>query len=127
MVQEKVNEKMLTVSSTGQKVAGRLLEGRDLTKTEVEVFYRLSGTQLQQYMVDKDNITQSRIIDLVQDAIDMTFTSSTGQAASSDWTELRIDPTAYAGISVGPDHEDDDGVTLPELERTDDEGGNPLF
>ena len=104
-------------------VAGRLLEERDLTKADVEVFYKLFGAKLQQYMVDKDKIIQSRIIDLIQDAVDMTFTSSSDQAASSDWTELRIDPTAY--MAARPDH-NDDGVSMPSLEQTGEED-NLLF
>ena len=104
-MQDKVNEKMLTASSTVQKITGRLLEERSLSSTEVEIFYRLFGTKLQQYTTDREEATQSRIIDLLQDAIDMTLTSSGGptsepssadsstRASTSDfWTEVRADP-----------------------------------
>ena len=114
---------MLAASSIVQKVAGRVLEERDLAKPEVEEFYKIFGAQLQQLMAAKDDITQSKLIDLVQDAIDMTSTGSTGQAASSDWTDLRIDPTAY--MAARPDH-NDDGVSMPSLSRTD-EDDNLLF
>ena len=53
------------------------MEERSLTKPEVEEFYVMFGAQLRQYMTDKDNIARSRLIDLVQDAIDVTFTGST--------------------------------------------------
>ena len=107
MVQDKVTKKMLTASSTVQKIAGRLLEERSLTRAEVEIFYRLFGTKLQQYMTDREEATQSRLIDLLQDAIDMTLTSSGGptsepssadsstRASTSDyWT----DPSRSNGV-----------------------------
>ena len=53
------------------------MEERNLTKPEVEEFYSMFVLQLRQYMTDKDNITQSKLIELVQDAIDITFTGST--------------------------------------------------
>ena len=116
MVQDRVNEKMLTASSTVQKISGRLLEERSLTKTEVEIFYRLFGTKLQQYMTDREEATQSRLIDLMQDAIDMTLTSSDPSSADSStrpsafdcWTEIRADPTAYMAAMPDWKQSDDD-------------------
>ena len=78
-----------------------------MTKPEVEEFYVMFGSQLRQYMTDKDNITQSKLIDLVQDSIDITFTGSTDHNAKSSKTELRVHPAAY--MAARPDH-DDDGV-----------------
>ena len=91
------------------------------------MFYRLFGTKLQQYMTDREEATQSRLIDLMQDAIDMTLTSSESTSADSStrastsdfWTEIRADPTAYmAGSSMHNEHDSDD---YPELELTDHE------
>ena len=128
MVQDKINEKMLTASSTVQKISGRLLEERSLTKAEVEIFYRLFGTKLQQYMTDRDEATQSRLIDLMQDAIDMTLTSSESTSADSStrastsdyWTEIRADPTAYMAGSLT--HDD-----CPDLVATDREDKTRRF
>ena len=45
MVQDKINEKMLAARSTVHEAAGRLLEEQNLTKPEVEEFYKMFGTQ----------------------------------------------------------------------------------
>ena len=71
LVQDTINEKMFTARSTIQKVAGRLLEKRNLTKVEVDKFYAMFGLQLRQYMTDMDVITQSKLTELVQAAIDI--------------------------------------------------------
>ena len=86
MVQDKINEKMLAASSTIQKVAGRFLEERSLTKIEVDEFYAICRVQLRQYMTDVDVITQPKLIELGQGAIDITFTRSTDPTARSSKT-----------------------------------------
>ena len=65
-------------------------------------------------MVGKDIITQSKLIELVQGAIDIAFTRTTDPAARSSKTELRVDPAAY--MATRPDH-DDDGVEGSEEEE----------
>ena len=85
-------------------------------------------------MTDREEATQSRLIDLMQDAIDMTLTSSEPSSADSStrastsdyWTEIRADPTAYmAGSTVfhtGTEaHDEYDSDDYTEIELTDHE------
>ena len=85
-IQEKVNSKLLTASATVQKVAGRLLEERNLDKTEVHEFYATLGEKLRQYMSDKESMIQATLIHLTEDAVDMALCRS-GPSQSSQPAE----------------------------------------
>ena len=92
MVQDRVNDKMLTTRARVQKVAGRLLAERNMTKTEVDEFFAIFGVQLRQHITDKESTTQLTLIELAQDAIDVALTCA--RPTMSPPSDLTVGPTA---------------------------------
>ena len=99
----------------GSKGNRPTLRERDLTKVQVDEVYVIFGAKLGQHMGDKEIMTQSKLTELAQDAVDIALTRTTDPTARSSKTELSVDPTAY--MATRPDH-DDDGVEESEEAAT---------
>ena len=106
----------------------RLVKERNLNKAQVDEFYAILGEKLKEYMKDTDVLTQSVLLFLSEDAVDMALTRSSARSSQSvlraEPKDITIDPTAYTaqldhvgddatGYMAKHDHTGDDAKTKP--------------